>query len=92
MLLAITLFGHLSQWVQNMNDLIIVEKNVPDVLNNRIYRTAKLILKWALISFVGICTLVGFSVIFLSAVVFFEEYSADMTGIGNCGTPKCIDQ
>ena len=92
MLLAITLFGHLSQWGQNMNDLIIVEKKVPYAPNNKIYRIIRRIVKWALISFASICMVVGFSVISLWVFVLFEEQSSDMTGIGNCGTPKCIDQ
>ena len=75
-----------------MNDLVIVEQKVPDVQNNRIYRLVRLFLRWTFISFAGLCMVVGFGVIFLWSLVLFEENSSDMTGVGNCGTPKCIDQ
>ena len=75
-----------------MNDLVIIEQKASDVSNNRIYRLVRLFLRWIFISFAGLCMVVGFSVIFLWSLVLFEEHSSDMTGVGNCGTPKCIDQ
>ena len=75
-----------------MNDLVIVKPKVPDAPNSKIYRIVRQIVKWALVSFASICMVVGFSVISLWVLVLFEEHSSDMTGIGNCGTPKCIDQ
>jgi len=75
-----------------MSDLIVVEKKVPYAPNSKIYRIIRRIVKWALISFASICMVVGFSVISLWVFVLFEEQSSYMTGIGNCGTPKCIDQ
>ena len=92
LLFAVTSFGCSSKRGQNMSDLIIVEKKIPNAPNGKIYRIIRRTVKWALISFASICMVGGFSVISLWVFVLFEEQSFDMTGIGNCGTPKCIDQ
>jgi len=77
---------------KNMNDLVIIEQKAPDVPKNGIYRLVRLFLRSIFILFLGLCMVIGFGVIFLWSLVLFEEHSSDMTGVGNCGTPKCIDQ
>ena len=36
--------------------------------------------------------IIGALLLILFVLVLFIEDSGDMTGIGNCGTPDCIDQ
>ena len=76
-----------------MSDLMSADRSVQKL--KRLYPVGifKSVLKWLLKLFAVLCMLVGFVIVVgFFFMLWLDDPEIDMTGIGSCGSPKCLDQ
>lgn len=76
-----------------MSDLLSADTSVLQLKSFSPVGILKSVLKWLIKLFALLCMLVGFVIIFgFFFMLWLDDPEIDMTGIGSCGSPKCLDQ